>query len=63
MGKMKELLIDKYEPKVAELAQATGHDCDYLWDLWLDNLMEPTDKDSEEKKWSYFKGVTLELDW
>ena len=63
MGKMKELLIDKYEPKVAELAQNTGYDYDYLWELWMDTLMDPTDTDSEEKKWSYFKGVTLEFDW
>ncbi len=63
MGKMKELLIDKYESKVAELAQATGYDCDYLWELWMDILMDPTDTDSEEEKWSYFKDVTLEFDW
>lgn len=63
MGRMKELLIDKYESKVAELAQITGYDYDYLWDLWLDTLMDPTDTGSEEEKWSYFKGVTLELDW
>ena len=63
MGWMKELLINKYKPKVTELAQITGYDFDYLWDLWLDTLMDPTDTGSEEEKWSYFRGVTLEHDW
>lgn len=63
MAKVKDMLIEKYEPKVAELAQATGHDCDYLWDLWLDTLMDPTNIDAEERRWSDFCGVTLGSDW
>ena len=61
--KVKDMLIEKYEPKVAELAQITGYDYDYLWELWMDTLMDPTDTGSEDEKWSYFRGVTLEFDW
>lgn len=52
-----------YGLKISELAYCTGYDYDYLCELWMDILMDPTDTDSEEEKWSYFKGVTLEFDW
>ena len=62
MGKMKELLIDKYESKVAELAQITGYAFETLWEIWMECLMDRSEI-SEEENWSYFRGVTLELDW
>lgn len=62
MGKMKEMLIDKYEPKVAELAQITGYAFETLWEIWMECLMDRSEI-SEEANWSYFRGVTLEFDW
>ena len=62
MGKMKELLIDKYESKVAELAQITGYAFETLWEIWIDCLADRSEI-SEEANWSYFRGVTLEFDW
>ena len=62
MAKVKDMLIEKYEPKVSELAQITGYAFETLWEIWMECLMDRSEI-SEEENWSYFRGVTLELDW
>lgn len=64
MAAVKEALIEKWEPKVSDLAEKTGYEFNFLWNIWTDMLMEdnPIHK-TEEEKWDHFKDVSYEHDW
>ena len=40
MAAVKDDLIEKWEAKVSNLAEKTGHEFDFLWNIWTDMLME-----------------------
>ena len=62
MAVIKEKLIEKWEEKVSALVKETGYPFDFLWGIWLGELMEENGK-TEEEKWDYFRGVSIEHDW
>lgn len=45
------------EDEIERLAKLTGYTWDFLMDIWTEML------EDGENDWSYFVGVTLELDW
>ena len=53
MSKIKNFIADEIE----RLAQLTGYGVDFLMGVWNEML------EDGEDDWSFFVGVTLELDW
>ncbi len=46
-----------FENEIERLAKLTGYGVDFLMDIWRELL------EDGESDWSYFVGVTMELDW
>ena len=64
MSVVKYEVIQKWKTKVSELAKETGYSFEFLWNIWIDMLMEnDTAHKTEEEKWNYFKGVSYEQEW
>lgn len=64
MAAVKDSLIEKWETKVSDLAKETGYSFSFLWNIWMDMLMEDDAiHKTEEEKWNYFKDVSHEHDW
>lgn len=61
---VKDILNEKWETKVNNLAEKTGYDFDFLWKIWME-MLEENDSihKTEEEKWNYFKDVSYEHDW
>ena len=64
MSSIKEIIIEKWETKVNDIAKETGYTFEFLWNIWMDILGEdnPIHK-TEETKWEYFRDVSYEFDW
>lgn len=64
MAAVSEKFIGKWETKVKEVSAETGYDFDFLWDIWTEMLEEEDVRGkTEEEKWDYFRGVSIEHDW
>lgn len=64
MAAVSEKFIEKWEAKVKKVSAETGYDFDFLWDIWTEMLEEEDVRGkTEEEKWDYFRGVSIEHDW
>lgn len=55
---------EKWETKVRKVSEETGYDFDFLWSIWTEMLEEEDVRGkTEEEKWDYFRGVSIEHDW
>lgn len=64
MAAVKDNFIEKWETKVRDLAEKTGYEFSFLWDIWTEMLMEnDTIHKTEEEKWDSFRDISYEHDW
>lgn len=55
---------EKWETKVRKVSEETGYDFHFLWSIWTEMLEEEDVRGkTEEEKWDYFRGVSIEHDW
>lgn len=55
---------EKWKTKVRKVSAETGYDFDFLWRIWTEILEEEDVRGkTEEEKWDYFRGVSIEHDW